>query len=265
MMITNILSALILAAIAWEYWQCRTENSTIIISLSGFYLVMASAFVAAAAMLMIETPIWLNGPPSNWAESVKLIVAVLSISGIGALSITVNHQRLVHRHRDASRTDVLTGMLNRRALFEQFGDAGLPARAAVIVFDLDNFKIVNDTYGHAAGDELLKKFAEVCDQKTRQADTLVRLGGEEFVAILPDSSKSGALAVAEAIRVSFAVQSIDIEGRTISCTVSSGIFVCGANHTENIDKALRAADGALYRAKSGGRNRVSTISRSMAA
>jgi diguanylate cyclase (GGDEF)-like protein len=123
------------------------------------------------------------------------------------------------------------------------------------MLDLDLFKGVNDTYGHTAGDAVLKHFARLMQNAIRKIDTAGRLGGEEFAIILPGADAMAAKASAERLRKVVATTPFVREGKTIPLTVSIGIATMGPGD-RNEDAALTRADGALYRAKRNGRNRV---------
>jgi diguanylate cyclase (GGDEF)-like protein len=122
----------------------------------------------------------------------------------------------------------------------------------VALFDLDGFKAVNDTLGHAAGDGLLFEVARRARECVRESDTLGRLGGDEFLAILPEAGREGALHVAEKIRVALAAP-YSISGKPVSISASLGIALY-PEHGEDADALFRAADAALYGAKHAGRN-----------
>jgi len=128
-----------------------------------------------------------------------------------------------------------------------------------MLLDLDNFKSINDRYGHAVGDQVLETFAKVASSCLRRIDLLARLGGEEFAALLHDTPRDRALAVAEQIRCAFAAATREVEGLPVAGTVSIGIVVA---HDAVLDLAalLVQADHALYRAKHGGRNRIEVAS-----
>jgi two-component system, cell cycle response regulator len=158
--------------------------------------------------------------------------------------------------------DSLTGLNNRRyfethfsTLVEHASNHGRPL--SVMILDIDHFKSVNDTYGHDSGDKVLKVFAERVRRVIRNADFLCRLGGEEFVVIMPDTPLNVAERIAERVRATIEKDRFPIveEGRTIVVTVSIGIAERGSDSEP--DGIFRRADRALYRSKSGGRNRVS--------
>jgi len=158
-------------------------------------------------------------------------------------------------------TDPLTGAANRRSFNEHCCDqiAGLDrgeqSRAgelALIMADIDHFKLVNDRYGHEAGDKALIVFVETMRERTRDDDLVVRLGGEEFCILLPSSSAEEAVQVAERIRAAFCETAI----AGIDTKLSSSFGVACWRPGQDVDALLRAADRALYGAKHNGRNRV---------
>jgi diguanylate cyclase (GGDEF)-like protein len=127
------------------------------------------------------------------------------------------------------------------------------APVSVLVFDLDHFKAINDKSGHATGDAMLQLFAKIARETLRATDIVGRLGGEEFVALLPSTATEAAVA-AERVRAAFAVASIVRNGRRIAATVSIG--VASGSPATAIDLLITRADDALYCAKGNGRNRV---------
>ncbi|GAA0252601.1 Response regulator PleD [Methylorubrum aminovorans] len=159
-------------------------------------------------------------------------------------------------------TDDLTGLHNRRYLDRHlgpvFGEAALQQKGlACLLLDIDRFKLINDTYGHEAGDEVLRAFAERIRQYVRPMDILARYGGEEIVMVVPGAELPDARAIAERIRERIEATPFAIDGgtRDIGVTVSVGVSVRRATDTGPAD-LLKRADTALYRAKSFGRNRV---------
>jgi two-component system cell cycle response regulator len=166
-------------------------------------------------------------------------------------------------------TDDLTGLANRRGFDNELEDEILRARRfgqpmAVAVFDLDRFKAINDTWGHQHGDIVLQAFARVLQGSSRRVDKTARIGGEEFVALLPTTDASGASIFAAKVRENTEAMEIPVDGEEngLRVTVSAGVAVLsarGACERENAELArsiLRIADECLYLAKSSGRNRV---------
>lgn len=156
-----------------------------------------------------------------------------------------------------ARTDALTGLLNRRGFETQMAFAVALARRSsrplsLITLDVDHFKRVNDTYGHEAGDEVLRRLARTLESRLRGSDVVARLGGEEFVALLPDTDLNGAQSIAQALVTAMAEQQEPVVG---TITVSAGVATMrGAE--DNGAAMLRRGDAALYEAKGQGRNRV---------
>jgi diguanylate cyclase (GGDEF)-like protein len=126
---------------------------------------------------------------------------------------------------------------------------------ALLVFDLDRFKRINDTFGHAMGDRILRVFADILLKAQRPTDITARIGGEEFVAMLPNAGEQAAIAIANRIREAFQSEALFIDGQRIVATVSVGIAACAGRPSDAVDM-LAKADSALYRAKNDGRNRV---------
>lgn len=154
-------------------------------------------------------------------------------------------------------TDQLTGLMNRRALFDRCGNRSFSTVMAAVIFDIDRFKAVNDEFGHAAGDAVLKLFAEELVTNLRAYDVVARLGGEEFTLVLDNVMPGRAEQIADRIRECFAARYFSFEGKTVKCTVSAGIAF-GSNEGADFEGVLQAADRALYAAKRNGRNRVET-------
>ena len=167
----------------------------------------------------------------------------------------------VHASMELAVTDPLTGLHNRRYLDTHlvalFDEAALRARQlSVLVLDIDRFKAINDAYGHAAGDEVLKEFAARIRANARAIDVVSRIGGEEVVVVVPDTPLDGAQAVAERIRQRVEAEPFVVQGmRRIEVTVSIGVAARQAGDM-TATEVLKRADDALYRAKQGGRNKV---------
>ncbi len=157
--------------------------------------------------------------------------------------------------------DPLTGLNNRRyldthlvTLVGQAADRGRPL--SLMMLDIDHFKAVNDTFGHEAGDQVLKGFAGRIKKVLRGVDLFCRLGGEEFVVVMPDTNIETAAKIAERVRIAVEkdIFAIVPEGYAVPVTVSIGLAERG--HDVGIEGLIRRADRALYRSKDSGRNRV---------
>jgi diguanylate cyclase (GGDEF)-like protein len=162
---------------------------------------------------------------------------------------------------EQATTDPLTGLNNRRSLQKQLDQELVRAgrgrhSLAVILLDIDHFKRFNDTWGHQAGDEVLKRVAEVIRKGIRTSDIAGRYGGEELITILPEATAQAALARAEAMRREIEAQQLEHAGDSLgSVTASFGVAVF-PDHGNDSVSLIRAADDALYEAKTAGRNRV---------
>lgn len=163
--------------------------------------------------------------------------------------------------RDLAMHDPLTGLFNRRSFMEAMdSEYGRVRRqphysTGILMLDIDHFKHVNDTYGHAVGDDILKAFAYTITDNLRENDIFGRLGGEEFAILLPDTDLDGSAQVAEKVRAGVAAMRVQSDNHTIGITTSVGVAMLSASE-KRPDGALARADAALYRAKQGGRNRV---------
>jgi diguanylate cyclase (GGDEF)-like protein/PAS domain S-box-containing protein len=175
--------------------------------------------------------------------------------------IDITHQKeLENELRRLAKTDPLTGAQNRRAFLESVQAEekqweGGRTSLSVLNMDLDHFKKINDTHGHAVGDETLKMFVSSCQEMLDGDGVLGRLGGEEFAALLPGFDKKKALGIGEKLRKKIAKTKVVGEKEAFNFTVSIGVAEYGADGA-NIDKVLQSADDALYRAKEKGRNRT---------
>ncbi len=252
-------------ATAWEFWRGRSEP--LVSRWPAIFMLFAHG-----ALYLLRTPF---GAMLPWSpngtvvfQSVWLTVlsfeALLFTISIAFILLAMAKERTEHRHKTAALVDPLTGISNRRA-FLQDSEVRLrrqatdPRPIAVMLLDLDNFKSINDRFGHAVGDRVLQMFATVAGNCMRRADLFGRLGGEEFAALLVDVTRERALAVAEDVRRSFASESYELDGRPVVATVSIGIVI-SYDAVLDISALLAQADHALYRAKDNGRNRVEIAS-----
>ncbi|TBR09158.1 MAG: GGDEF domain-containing protein [Lysobacter sp.] len=233
-----------------------------------FQNLVASAFLlngATIVMRLVHT-VYASTPDVPFAPGpFQTLVFVLSLAFISSLTLglallmfrskEIELQRLVHR-------DPMTGLFNRRSLFEH--GAREQARAerygtplAFVLLDIDDFKTVNDTFGHATGDDVICQTAARVACALRDVDAAFRLGGEEFLILLPCTGLDAAVAVAERLRAEIA--QVPMEAIARSITASFGVTELARGH-EDWESAMRRADVALYRAKDEGRNRVFAMS-----
>lgn len=220
---------------------------------------MTLASMAFATLLLIVLDLIFKGhvPPID-----LLIVNI--IPGIIAPVMTIGFIRLVHdldraeeRLKTLAREDPLTDTFNRRHFIEVARVEWSRAQRyelplSLIVIDVDYFKTINDSYGHAVGDEVLVNLAGILHTSLRSSDILARYGGEEFVVLLPETKPQEAIRVAERIRRSVEKAPQDVFA---GATISAGVSAATAE-MEDLDELLRHADEALYSAKESGRNRV---------
>jgi diguanylate cyclase (GGDEF)-like protein len=176
-------------------------------------------------------------------------------------------ERTELRHRTAAMVDPLTGIANRRSFLQDATQLAKrhsadPRPTAVLLIDLDHFKSINDRFGHALGDRVLEIFTDAARRSVRSSDLLGRLGGEEFAAVLYDTSREKAVAVAERMRESFAQAAQEVDGRPVGATVSIGLAHC-QEEALDVPELLAQSDQALYFAKERGRNRVEMASLDM--
>ncbi|QBG37502.1 bacteriohemerythrin [Litorilituus sediminis] len=158
-------------------------------------------------------------------------------------------------------TDALTGAVNRHHFNDVLGreitnvnEHGRPL--SIMVLDIDHFKQINDTYGHVVGDEVLIMFYRTCKQAVRNTDVVARIGGEEFVIVMPNTSLDSAKQFAERLRKSIAELEIEVDGNQVSLTVSIGVSQWHAEQFINAETFIAHADKSLYQAKKSGRNKV---------
>ena len=250
--VLNLCAAAMMLLTAWEYWRWRAEAPLLILLLSVLYALTGLSFVLCAVVLLHHGEWIMHRAPSGWAENINLVMSITSIGGLGALSLALNQVRIARHHQREAETDALTGLFNRRALFER--SLRLRGSVAVAVFDIDHFKQVNDRHGHQVGDTVLQTFASLLAANVRDGDLAARLGGEEFVIILSETTMDQATQIAERVRESFAGQQFISSSGSFAVTVSVGI--AGGDSETDIIALLRQADTALYDAKRSGRNRV---------
>jgi len=258
------ISAMIIATYAWltayEFWRGRDEPLV-----SRWPAICL--FFTDGALYLLRTPLTalLHGKD---AESV-LSSAWLSVLSLEAFLMTIatafillamSKERTELRHKTAAMIDPLTGLLNRRA-FVQDGEALLRQQITrdrpigVLLVDLDNFKSINDRFGHPVGDKVLQLFAKIARGSLRQTDLVGRLGGEEFIVILADAGQDNAFLVADRLRNAFAAAAAVVDGQALYATMSIGVSVI-LDPRQNLSDLMTLADQALYLAKARGRNRV---------
>jgi diguanylate cyclase (GGDEF)-like protein len=216
----------------------------------GTILIIASVAVAHG-LALIAMPDG-AGNLDRWID----VMASVMVIGTVVEILAMRNRRLLRRISDEARIDDLTGLLNRRG-FEERARVELAwaqreeISLAVVCFDLDSFKCVNDEFGHEVGDLVLARFAECFRQDSRQADVAARMGGEEFIALLPGADLDEAYLFAERVRMTFERTAPDGAPRV---TASAGASTAVA--PDRLEQLVKSADMALYAAKAQGRNRT---------
>lgn len=207
-------------------------------------------------------------------EQIPVSLSVAPLRGqqddvIGRLHIITDiteRKKLQEELRQQATTDELTKVSNRRHFIEIANSEikraiRLKRMPALALVDIDHFKQINDTYGHAAGDQALVAFSQLCQKQIREIDVFARFGGDEFVLLFPETSQEQAFEIVERIRLALTSKPLELGDHQVPITLSCGIASMGDDQT-SFDTLLNRADQALYRAKEAGRNRV-IIERSM--
>ncbi|AXK79807.1 GGDEF domain-containing protein [Pseudolabrys taiwanensis] len=250
---------------AYEFWRGRSEQ------LGSRWPAIFMLF-AHGALYLLRTPLvaMLPWSPSDASMYGSVWLTVLSFEAllftisVAFILLAMAKERTELRHRTAAMVDPLTGIANRRAFLQEAEELtkrhlAKPRPTAVLLIDLDNFKSINDRFGHALGDRVLEVFTEAARQSFRVSDLIGRLGGEEFAAIMYGVSCDEAVATAERLRERFAQAAQEVDGRPVCATVSIGVVVC-QEAALDVPEHLAQADQALYFAKENGRNRVEVAS-----
>ena len=211
------------------------------------------AAVAATVLVMLACTFGVHAH-ATLAHPGPLLSTLALLVGIASIVSALQAAELHHRHEAV--IDPLTGLLNRHALGPRFVEIGLQARVSghevsLVLCDVDSFKAINDSYGHDVGDAVLRDVAYEMRKGLRSFELVYRLGGEEFLIVLPGIDLAGARLVAERIRT--AVEALRPFG--IDVTLSAGVSAAAGDQVD-YEPLFKAADVALYEAKNGGRNRV---------
>jgi diguanylate cyclase (GGDEF)-like protein len=249
---------------AYEFWRGRAEP--LVSRWPAVFMLFAHG-----SLFLLRTPLVTVLPWSSanyiyasvWLTVISFEALLFTIS-IAFILLAMAKERTELRHRTAAMTDPLTGIANRRSFMQDVNllakrHATNPRPTAVLLLDLDHFKSINDRFGHALGDRVLEIFTGAARKSVRASDLIGRMGGEEFAAVLCDTSEEKALAVAQRIRENFAKAAQEVDNRPVGATVSIGLVHCDGPIL-NIAELLVQADQALYFAKERGRNRIEVAS-----
>lgn len=258
----GFISAAIISAYLWfTAWELSRARNDALISRWPTVLML----IAHGAVFLFRTPLSILLPFGSSAMFDSIWIAVLSTEtllftiSIAFMLLAMAKERAEQRHKSAAMLDELTGIANRRGFFGECDGlrksrlAG--AKTAVLLIDLDHFKSINDRFGHALGDAVLRRFSKTVSAIVRPTDLFGRIGGEEFALVAREVGSERAGTIAERIRSAFAQAAYEVDGQPVRATVSIGIAIC-ESRSFDIVTLLSEADEALYRAKSTGRNRV---------
>ncbi|MEJ8574696.1 GGDEF domain-containing protein [Microbaculum marinum] len=255
----STVNAAVAAAIAFEYWRGRTDGLTARYMLSATFALLAAVYLSRIVLVAVmPLPDPRDYLDSHILASISMLGPIVIGISNAILVLAIAKERVEVALRYLAEIDPLTKVPNRGATLRRIAEEMEKCEergAAVLLFDLDHFKQINDRYGHPAGDHMLRRFARIAVTHLRDGDVFGRIGGEEFLAFLTGVDRQAAMRVAERIRKAFAEVGAAENGMRISATVSIGIAMADKNVTD-IDLLLVAADGALYRAKNAGRDQV---------
>lgn len=256
--LVNVILSAQTFAIAHEFWRDREDRLPSRYGLVATYSIMGLSFGAR----VIQGVFFFDGIPFLFPHDtmleLHLLVALLVTAGTGAFILSIAYERSATSLREAAMRDPLTGLYNRRAFEEHIRRylAGRePEPFSLVLFDIDHFKSINDRYGHLAGDAALRACARICAASLRRSDTVARIGGEEFAALLPRTGPDEAYEIADRVRQAVAGSTIACGEGSVKVTVSAGLCH-GVIGDCSFDKLMREADEHLYQAKTDGRDRV---------
>lgn len=251
--------AVLLFICGWHWSQAGSNSkSQRVVSVMFFMLSLASiAFPLSMFGLQNQLLADQYQHSAHWALYNFMIAISVMIAGLSLISILTDD--MLKMIKAASNTDLLTGLKTRRAFEEELDNIFYklersPLPLSMIIADIDHFKLVNDTYGHQAGDRVLTSFGQLIKDCSRKTDLVARIGGEEFCIVLWNADLSGARLVAENLRTQF--QTMKFEGIPAHKRFTSSFGVAMLRDGEDAEELYRRADKALYAAKQNGRNRV---------
>lgn len=259
--LSNILLAGLSFAAAWEFWRDRKDGLPSRYALVVAYAVMGASFAWRICIGLFDAAAMPHHLPQDMALVIHLTIAVFYTAASSAFALSLAYERSTAALRHTASHDALTGLLNRGAFETALHGAlmQIPCRSfALALFDIDHFKLINDRYGHAAGDEALRICAQICLDEVGEAGIVARIGGEEFAVILYDVDHQQAREEAEQIRHAVATRQIRVQSGDFCITLSGG--VCHSDAAPyDFDTLIRLADTALYEAKNNGRNHIITV------
>ena len=272
-----------MGSLAWSYAITGPARGavlliTMLVILFGMFSLppaRSRALTAAGFTMLAAVMVWkAASDPARYdprVEALHLVFAGIVMAACAMLSMRFGRMRArleqqraelagaLDRIRALATRDELTGLLNRRAVMDHLLVAlrerhSVQSRLAVALVDLDHFKRINDRHGHAAGDAVLRRFAEAAGAEVRTGDVVARWGGEEFLVMMPGASVEQALAVLARVRARLAATAWDDIAGGLVVTFSAGVALCESEL--DLEPAIERADAAMYRAKEAGRDRA---------
>ncbi|MBZ9864350.1 diguanylate cyclase [Mesorhizobium sp. CA15] len=253
--ITYAAVTALLAAIGAMFWMKGDHDRRILLVVSFLSGACGLSFALCGLALLTQGQWALGAAPDNWAERLNSVVAVACMTGLGALTLSLHHLQAQIELKAETMTDPLTGLMNRRALTELYGERSFGPFMAIAMFDLDHFKMTNDLFGHPVGDQVLCRFAAVIRKYGRTGIDAFRLGGEEFALVMSRMTPEKAHDIASRIGVAFGTEVVATHRGPLRSSVSGGMGF-GSIAGRPLHEVLAQADAALYAAKRAGRNRV---------
>jgi diguanylate cyclase (GGDEF)-like protein len=224
------------------------------------FMTFGSILVSVLITFLISAIFGSSPGIQGYSIAVVVPAIIASLASYINLSLYFELEQSRVEIRDLAILDDLTQIFNRRYFFEQAVTelersrrSGSPL--AIVLFDVDDFKLINDSYGHLAGDRVLQEMCRICQVVVRPYDVFARFGGEEFVFLLPDTDEARARAFAERLRQLIAGQVVAYNEINMQITISVGIAVLNPRG-DTLEELIRRADSALYRAKDFGKNRL---------
>ncbi|MCB9637339.1 MAG: GGDEF domain-containing protein [Myxococcales bacterium] len=250
--------SVICGMIIWQLLMTSHEKSAPRLIMAGLVSLCMYAMGMRASLLLVDALIIKQSPLIT--RAIPFFIMSLCISGFTIAFVLLTVEKLQAQLRELAERDPLTGLLNRRAFATVIEPQIATARRekqyiGLAQFDLDHFKQVNDRFGHAAGDAVLKLFAKISSRCLRDTDSLARFGGEEFVALLRGTSAETLEKAIDRVRAQFEKTKLELNNNSVGTTTSVGLCVVDAESFE-FERHLKEADEALYEAKDAGRNRL---------
>lgn len=224
-------------------------------------IVIASAIAfTVGALVIVPVNIIMGGKIlTGLVINLILCCTVLPYHLHQMISLLSELDNMRHTMHEKSIHDELTQAYNRHFLQDTIDslktdENEIPLNTSLLLIDLDDFKEINDNYGHKTGDEVLKSLADICHKVFRSSDIFVRYGGDEFICLLPKTTMDQALEIAQRLQSEIKQLSIPVRGGKIKFTTSIGVAT--SKPKQNLEKLISLADKALYKAKNQGKNRV---------